>query len=498
MKKILAAALMLATTLSFAQNKAQNYINSQMKTDPKLQNAVVGILAVDQKGNQIAAWNPDMPLLTASTMKTITTGLGFTILGPDFKFSTKIAYDGEIRDGVLEGNLYIVGGADPTLASRDTIAYPVDSIFCIWAQAIMDAGIRRINGAIVGDDRIYKNENIPDSWSYGNIGYDYGSGTTGLNWAENLSRFEFTPGQKQGDPVSVKPIDGISPDMVFDLSEVTTGAPKTGDNTAYYASQLAPVGKFTGTYAVDRRIDTTEVSNKFSPLTCASEFKKYLEICGVHAKNAISVENLSKISSVPSQDKLVYVAETFSPELRKIVYVTNTISNNFFAETIYKMVGKVLMEKESGAPVTGVSYSQADRAINNYFKSIGLDTTGYTQEDGSGLSRQNYISARFFTRFYEMMSKTPDFDEYMHSFPGPGRPGTLKSVLRDGDPELKATIYAKSGTLSSVRCYAGYVDSKRGLIRFAILVNNYSCYTREVQPKIEGFLEALAAYGARK
>ena len=498
MKKYLTAVLMLVTVLSFGQNKVQAYIDSQMKTDPELQNAIVGILAVDRNGNQIAAWNPDMPLLTASTMKTITTGLGYEVLGPDFRFATRIAYDGKIKDGVLNGNLYIVGGADPTLASRDTIAFPIDSIFGVWAQAVKDAGIRRINGKVVADDRVYDNENIPDGWSYGNIGYDYGSGTTGLNFCENLSYFRMAPGAEPGDPVEVTPVYAFEPQMQFDFSDVTTGTKGTGDNTAYYASQLYPVGKFVGTYAVDRRIDTLAFSNKYAPGTCASEFNKFLTGNGIGTKGYTTVDELESSFAVPEQEDLTYVAETFSPELRRIVKVTNTISNNFFAETIYKMVGKTLIEKETGKKAYGVTYWMADRAIRKFLKNRGVSLVGYTQDDGSGLSRQNYISPRFFTNFYAMMAKSPNFDEYMHTFPGPGRPGTLRTVLRDADPALKATIYAKSGSLSSVRCYAGYVDSKRGLIRFAILTNNYSCPTGKVQPKIEGFLEALAAYGARK
>ena len=70
-------ALMLIPLMSFGQNRVQNYIDRQMKTDSLLINAVVGILAVDADGREIASWNPDMPLLTASTMKTITTGLGY-------------------------------------------------------------------------------------------------------------------------------------------------------------------------------------------------------------------------------------------------------------------------------------------------------------------------------------------------------------------------------------------------------------------------------------
>ena len=115
MKKSLIAGLLLIPLTLFGQNRVQNYIDRQMKTDSLFINAVVGILAVDQYGGQIAAWNPDMPLLTASTMKTITTGLGYEVLGPGFRFSTRVAYDGHIEKGVLHGNLYIVGGADPTL-----------------------------------------------------------------------------------------------------------------------------------------------------------------------------------------------------------------------------------------------------------------------------------------------------------------------------------------------------------------------------------------------
>ena len=126
-----------------------------------------------------------------------------------------------------------------------------------------------------------------------------------------------------------------------------------------------------------------------------------------------------------------------------------------------------------------------------------MSTYGYTQDDGSGLSRQNYVSPRFFTRFYEMMATSPDFREYLSSFPGPGRPGTLENVLRKADPDIKKTIYAKSGSLSSVRCYAGYVDSKHGLIRFAIMLYNYDAPTSRMMPKVEGFLEELAKYGAK-
>lgn len=497
MKKSILTVLTLIPLMAFGQNRVQNYIDQQMKTDSLLINAVVGIYAVDAAGREIAAWNPDMPLLTASTMKTITTGLGYEVLGPDYRFSTRVAYDGYIEKGILHGNLYIVGGADPTLGSRDTIAVPIDSVFAIWAKAVQDAGIRRINGRIVGDDRIFEEENIPSSWSYGNIGYDYGSGTSGLSFCENLTYFEIEAGEEIGDPVRITPVGPYSPYMTY-INEVTTGERGDGDNTEYYASSITPVGKFVGTFGIDARPRTLAQSNKYGPATCASEFAAYLKGCGVGCKGITDIRSMAYEYPVPAQKNLIYIAETFSPELRRIVKVTNTISNNFFAETIFKMVGKTLIENETGQPCTGISYSRARKAVKAYLQGRGVSTYGYTQDDGSGLSRQNYVSPRFFTSFYAMMAGSRDFAEYLSSFPGPGRPGTLQNVLRKADPELKKTIYAKSGSLSSVRCYAGYVDSKRGLLRFAILVNNYDCPTRMVQPKIEGFLEELAKYGAKQ
>jgi D-alanyl-D-alanine carboxypeptidase, serine-type, PBP4 family len=489
----------LAQSKSSASNRVQTYIDTKMKTDPLLINAIVGILAVDEKGNEIASWNPDMPLLTASTMKTITTGLGYKVLGPDYRFSTKVAYDGKIdASGVLQGDLYIVGGADPTLGSRDTIAFPVDSIFSIWAQAVKDAGIRRINGRIIGDDRIFEEENIPDGWSYGNIGYDYGSGTSGLSFAENLSYFKVAPGYCEGDMVKIEPLGPQSPDIVYDLYDTYTGTPKSGDRTAYYASSMAKIGKFVGSYAIDRGVDTVAFSNKWGPVTCAYEFSRYLAACGVSSRGCTEVNDLDT-QAIPDQDALTVVAETFSPELRRIIKVTNTISNNFFAETIYKMVGKTLIERETGEKALRVSYSQANRAICKYLESEGVSTYGYTQDDGSGLSRQNYISPRFFCNFYKMMSESANFAGYFESFPGPGRPGTLKNVLSKETPGVKAAIHAKSGSLSSVRCYAGYVETNKGkLIRFAILTNNYACPTSQVQPKIEGFMGELSRYAGNK
>ena len=135
MKKILILALMLAPLGGMAQNNnVQKYVKKVLQKDSLFQNAIVGIYAEDAKGKCVAQWNPDLPMLTASTMKTITTGSALQLLGKDFRFETKIGYSGEIVDTVLNGNIHIIGGGDPTLGSDAPLAYPIEEIFAEWKR----------------------------------------------------------------------------------------------------------------------------------------------------------------------------------------------------------------------------------------------------------------------------------------------------------------------------------------------------------------------------
>ena len=86
-------------------------------------------------------------------------------------------------------------------------------------------------------------------------------------------------------------------------------------------------------------------------------------------------------------------------------------------------------------------------------------------------------------------------DLFFNSLPQPGQPGTLRSVLSNEKPSDKERIHAKSGSLANVRCYAGYTVRKNGeIIHFAILTNNFSARTAQMQIGIEGFMRELTKY----
>ncbi|MDD3272926.1 MAG: D-alanyl-D-alanine carboxypeptidase/D-alanyl-D-alanine-endopeptidase [Bacteroidales bacterium] len=473
--------LVAATTGVFAQRGIGKYIDN-MKKDTMFSNAVVGIMVMDEKGKEIASWNPDMPLLTASTMKTISTGLALKVLGPDYKYKTRVGYTGLIENGTLKGDLYIIGGGDPTLGSKDTIAYPIDSIFGIWMDAVRLSGITRIEGNIVGDDRFFKNEIVPGGWAVSNLGPYYGSGTAGLSFMENLQEFTFKSGDNIGDPAKFVAVWPQVPGLRID-NTITTGAPGSRAQTSLRLTEIERVVRYSGSIPFGDKDVVLTGSCKFPAVACAEEFRKFLERGGIRS-NPLAYDIHSYQATAP-QEEITIIGETLSPPLSSIVNVTNRISNNFYAETLFKTLGKELTG--SG------SYDSSAVAIRRVLSSMGLPYRGFTQDDGSGLSRQNYVSARFFCNYFsKLKEKNDNFEAFYNSLPQPGGPGTLENVIKDATPEQKRRLHAKSGSLSNVRCYAGFVERKNGgMYYFAILTNNFQAKTAQMQPKIEGFMKEL-------
>lgn len=497
MKKYFILLALLFPVVLFGKNNVQSYVDNVFSTNMFLKNSVISVYVEDEYGKEVASLNPSMPILTASVAKTITTGVALKILGPDYNFTTKIAYSGRIhKNGVLYGDVYIVGGADPTLGMNDyDMSVPADSIFAIWKEGLKAAGIKSVKGLVIGDDRIFSDECAPSFWSYGNMGGVSGCGSSGLPFGLNQSVFEIKAGEFSGDHVDVTPLTGVLPDIQI-INEISTGKPGSSkNNVGCRTTRIAPVIKLYGTYPAGntkKRI----VPNQYSAWTCAYEFYKYLSANGIKTEGYDEITNVKRAHQpFTSQDSLSYVAETYSPELKDIVYITNRVSQNFFAETIYRMVGKKLIDQKKGTETLNISYKSTNKAIREYLIMNGMDLTGYSQADGSGLSRNNHISAAFLARFYNfMLQDEAVFEPYLTSFPVPGEFGTLDIVLKNENPNIKASIHAKSGSLDGVRTYAGYAKTKSGYVRFVIMVNNMPCPKAKVQPVIEGLMYEIAKY----
>lgn len=458
----------------------------QMAESDALGEAVVGI-CVRSNGKTRIDVNAGRMMNPASNVKVITTGAALHSLGENYRFSTSICCNGELKDGSLNGNLYIIGGGDPTLGSKDSIATPLEATFTKWEEIIRQAGIKEINGQIIGVSRNFFNGMAEEpTWQWNDIGTYYGAGVTGLMFYENMQSFEVSAGAEVGKPVHIRPSYPEAPWMKFRY-DCTTGKEGTGDQLYMFTSSLEPSAEIRGTFGVDKKPKRVDCSNKFPELTCAHYFYKWLESHGMKVTRGCADDRLSK--KIIKPDSLKTLGSTESPELHRIVYETNHISNNLYAETLLRTLGKEC--KGNG------SYDSSYVAIRNIIKDLGVDTSrGYAMQDGSGLSRQNFISADFFCRFLEAMMKSPVYETYVESLPSPGGPGTLGYNMKNHPTELRSRIHAKSGSMNGVRCYTGYIlpsDGNRdNTIIFSIMVNNCTAPSWKVRPMMDKMMGMLA------
>lgn len=451
--------------------------------------AVVGICARYAAGRTIIDVNAEDMLLPASNMKLISTGAALHSLGGEYRYKTQIGHSGEIADGVLKGDLYIIGGGDPTIGSKDSIATPLELTFSQWEKIIRSAGIRKIEGRIFGSSGdFFSGMQEEPTWLWNDIGTYYGAGVTGLMFYENVQSFNVTAGDAPGKPLRISPSYPHAPWMEFRY-DCTTGKPGTGDQLYMYTSDLAPIAEIRGTFAVDRAPKRVDCSNKFPEYTCASLFCEWLEKRGLECSEGVTD---SRLNDEEEAGSITVLGFTESPSLRRIAFETNHISNNLFAETLFRTLGKESLGNGG--------YDSTYVAIRNILREIGVDTSrGARIQDGSGLSRQNYVSPDFLCRYLQAMMDSPAFDDFLYSLPSPGGNGTLSYNMRNYPAEMKTRIKVKSGSMNGVRCYSGYIlpsgnqTSAEDTIIFSIMVNNCTAQTWQVRPLLDKIMVALAA-----
>lgn len=492
MKRYIYILLVLATMIftgSRPYGKIQDFVEASVKS-PELSTAVTSVLAMTMNGDTLACLNPETMLIPASNLKLVTTGLAMYSLGSDYRWETRIGHDGEIADGVLKGNLYIIGGGDPTTGSKDSIAVPVTSTFDEWTKIIENAGIHSIEGYIIGDDRYFSGMAEHESWQYNDIGTYYGSGASGLSFFENSQHFRVSPGSKPGDALNIYPEYPDTPWMQYEY-ECTTGKAGTGNTLYFYPSPLTPKGVMRGSLAVDRKPKTEEASNKFPAYTCAYHFMQHLESRRIRSRfGAADTGNLfgPPYGAVWEQDSLHILGTVLSPELKRVVFETNHDSNNFYAETLLKTLGKEYCGKGC--------YDSAYVATSRLLDEIHAGNYGLRLVDGCGLSRQNYASAGFICRFLKSMADLPCFGDYVESLPCPGGNGTLEWIMQSFPEQVRKRIRMKSGSMNGVRCYSGYILPENGsecdITVFSIMVNNFVSKPADIQPFFETLIGLLA------
>jgi len=480
---------LLLTCLGLQAQTLQQKVDQAVTAEP-LKGAVVGVMVQDMSGHVVAQREAGRRMVPASNLKLITTGTALHALGPDFRFETSLGYTGEIdADGTLHGDVYIVGGGDPTIGVIDTVAVKPDALFWRWKSLLKDAGISRIDGRIIGDGRAYEGHLENQSWSYDDTGTYYGAGCNALSFYENAIDYAVSAGV-EGEPVKVVQRYPETPWMHF--GNLTSTGPKgTGNSLYLYTTDLAPYAEMRGTFAVDRKQKLEHFANKYGALTCAYYFWQNLRSTGWAISGGYA--DIDRGGYVRGRDFVPMdkagtpkiAGKSESPVLSRIVRQTNVLSDNFYAEAMFRQMG----ERASGVAV----YDSCRVAVTEVLESLvpgSLD--GLRIEDGSGLSRLNTVSPAFLVDFLRAMTRSRGFNAFLASLPKPGE-GTVATLLPKLPAEKKARVRVKSGSMDGVLCYSGYIldENKNPKFVFSLMVNGATAKTAVLRDTLGALIETM-------
>ncbi|OAV43967.1 D-alanyl-D-alanine carboxypeptidase/D-alanyl-D-alanine-endopeptidase [Lewinella sp. 4G2] len=427
---------------------------------PELAGASIGIDVIDlATGERVASHAAEQALIPASTLKLVTTAAAYDVLGPDHRFTTELVMTGTVVDGTLRGDLYIVGGGDPSLASPYMNGVPrLPALLERWRAAVARAGIRRIEGRVVGDASYFGTDGAAADWPWSDLGNYYGAGAYGLNIHENSYSLDLIQRSTLGTPPVIK---GTRPEMkgLVLINELTSGPKGSGDQAYIYAAPLDDRAVVRGSIPVGTKRFTIRGSIPEPALYAARALSEYLEAEGISV--SLPPESDRTVGGVrfsQYQSLDVYT----SPTLLQLIERTNMRSNNLYAEAMLREIGKA----RGGA----LNQATGAQAIRDWLAERGLPTASLHLVDGSGLGPRNFFSPSFMTALLRDQSANT---AWRSTLPVAGRSGSLKYRLRGTGAEGR--LSAKSGSLHAVRCYAGYTTARDGReLAFAVMVNNYT------------------------
>jgi D-alanyl-D-alanine carboxypeptidase/D-alanyl-D-alanine-endopeptidase (penicillin-binding protein 4) len=433
--------------------------------DSQLRAGIASLYVVEASGGKVIfARNERIGLAPASSQKVITAATAYALLGPQFRYTTRFAAAMPVRKDTASA-LFILGSGDPSLGSWRYERQSMDSVYTRFAKAARATGLRGFSTSLVVRSG-WNSEVIPDGWIWQDIGQYYGAGADVFNWHENQFDLPVTPGLKTGDSIKVD-LTGVSPyPMAEVLSQATTGAPGSGDNSYFYhdlhnrrLGALPPM-LLRGSLGAGKKY-TVSGSLPDPALSFFVGLQQALLPAGIEL--AVG----SQTSSVNTDTSHMRVFHTeVSPTLNELSYWFLRKSVNLYGEAFLKTIA--FRQKGFGDAGAGVG------VVKDFWKERGIDPAELAIRDGSGLSPENRITTHAQVQVLQWARKQSWFADYYNGF-----------------PEYNG-MKMKSGTISNVKAYCGYHRAKDGSeYIFSFLVNNYNGRESSVVQKMYAVLNEL-------
>lgn len=484
----MAGLLCLATPSPRAQAQDLSELRSALASavGTGWRDATWGIAAVSlDTGDTLFALEPDRPLAPASNAKLLTSAAALQVLGPEYRFRTYLMTDGEVVDGVLQGDLILYGTGDPGISDR--YFRRKDEVFQRLIDQLEALGIHSVAGDLVGDASFLSGPLRPEGWDARDLNDHFAAAVSALSFNENVVSFRVVPGAV-GEAPAVHTIPDHSGLDV--LNNARTGARGARVRVHILRDEpLAPV-RVEGQIASGSRDVWREMTVSVPAHFAASVFRATLEGRGIALGGSIRVVDDAQESTLgrlhaPAVGRrgARVLARHVSEPLREYLEVVNKQSNNLFAELVFRTLGRTV--EGVGTPEAGA------RAVRRALAHLGVDMRGVVLVDGSGLSAENRVSALTFVSVMDRMAASAQWETFWASLPEAGQRGGLGRMYNTA---AAGNLRAKTGTIEGVSALSGLVRTRDGeRVAFSLLVNGTASTSRAKRVENEVGV-ALAAF----